>query len=77
MACNKVCGYKKNRKCNVNTHLWNSGVKVEIQKEKKAYKEMTKNPTEETKNEYRRLKKVAKKAVARATKEEAVRKKKR
>ena len=44
------------------------------QKKKEAYKEMTKIPTEETKNEYRRLKKAAKKAVARAMKEEAVRK---
>ena len=33
-----------------------------------------KNPTEETKNEYWRLKKAVKKAVARAMKEEAVRK---
>ena len=35
---------------------------------------MTKNPTEEQKNEYRRLKKDAKKAVATAMKEDAVRK---
>ena len=35
---------------------------------------MTNNPTEETQNEYRRLKKAAKEAVARAMKEEAVRK---
>ena len=73
----EACTYRKNRKCSVNTCWWNSGVKVEIQKKKEAYKEMEKNPTEETKNEYRRLKKVAKKAVAIATKEEAVRKKKR
>ena len=63
-ACDDVCGYKKKRKCNVNTWWWNSGAKDEIQKKKIAYKEMTKNPTEETKNEYRRLKK----AVARAMK---------
>ena len=36
-----------------------------------AYKEMTKNQTEETQNENRRLKKAAKKAVVRAMKEEA------
>ena len=35
---------------------------------------MTNNPTDETQNEYRRYKKAAKKAVARAMKEEAVRK---
>ena len=35
---------------------------------------MKKKFTEKTQNEYRRLKKAAKKAVARATKEEAVRK---
>ena len=35
---------------------------------------MTNNPTEETQNEYRRLKKAAKRAVAMAMKEEAVRK---
>ena len=29
-ACNEVCGYRKNRECNVNTWLWNSGVKDEI-----------------------------------------------
>ena len=40
---------------------------------KEAYKEMTNNPTEETQNEYRRLKKAAKKAVARAMKDKAVR----
>ena len=53
---------------------WNSGAKDDIQKKKEAYKEMTKNHTEETKNEYRRLKKAAEKAIARAMKEEAVRK---
>ena len=35
-ACNEVCGYKKNRKCNVNTWWWNCGVKDE--KEKKHIK---------------------------------------
>ena len=30
-ACGKVYGYKKNRKCKVNTLWWNSGVKGEIQ----------------------------------------------
>ena len=40
----------------------------------KAYKEMTKNPTEETQNEHMRLKKAAKEAVARTIKEDAVRK---
>ena len=47
---------------------WNSGAKDEIQKKKEAYKEMTKNPTEETQNEYSRLKK----AVARAMKEAVI-----
>ena len=73
-ACDKVCGYKKNRDCDVNTWWWNSAAKDEIQKKKVAYKEMKKNPIEETQNEYKRLKKAAKKAVARAMKEEAVRK---
>ena len=41
---------------------------------KEAYNEMTNNPTEETQNEYRRLKKAAKKAVARTMKEKVVRK---
>ena len=41
---------------------------------KVAYREMTNNSTEETQDEYRRLKKAAKRAVARAMKEEAVRK---
>ena len=27
-ACDEVCGYKKNRKCNVNTWWWNSGERV-------------------------------------------------
>ena len=39
-ACNEVCGYKKNRKCNVNMWWWNCGVKDEIQKKETAYKEM-------------------------------------
>ena len=30
-ACDEVCGYKKNRKCNANTQWLNSGVKDEIQ----------------------------------------------
>ena len=65
-ACDEVCGYKKNTKCNVNAWWWNSWVKDEIQGKKEAYREMTNNPTEETQDEYRRLKKAAKKAVARA-----------
>ena len=67
-ACNDVCGYKKNRKCNVNRWWRNSGVEDEIQKKKEAYKEMKKNSSEETKNEYMRLKKAVKKAVARVMK---------
>ena len=73
-ACDEVCWYKKSRNCNVGTWRQNSGAKDEMQKKKEAYKEMTNNPTEETQNEYRRLKKAAKKTVARAMKEEAVRK---
>ena len=74
-ACNEVCGYQKNRKCNVNTYWWwKSWAKDEIQKKKEAYIEMTNNHTEETKNEYRRLKNAAKKAVARTMKEESMRK---
>ena len=30
-ACDDVCGYRKNRKCNVNMLCWDSGVKDEIQ----------------------------------------------
>ena len=48
-------------------------MKDEIQEKKEAYIDMTNNPTEETQNEYRRLKKAAKEAAARAMKEEAVR----
>ena len=74
-ACDEVCGYKNNMRHNVNTRWWNNGAKGEIQKKKEAYKEMTQKNTEETKNEYRRrLKTAAKKAVARAMEEEAVRK---
>ena len=51
----------------MNTWWWNSGVKDEIKKRKKAYK----NSNE--KNEYK-IEKAAKKAVARAMKEEAERK---
>ena len=35
-ACDEVCGYKKNRKCNANSWWWNSGVKDEIQMKKKS-----------------------------------------
>ena len=73
-ACEEVCGYNKNRKCNVNTGWWNSGLREEIQQQQVAYEEMTKNPNDETKNEYGRLIKVAKKTVVKAMKEEAVRK---
>ena len=38
-ACDEVCGYMKNRKCNVNTWWWNSGAKDEIQQKIEAYKE--------------------------------------
>ena len=65
--CNEVCGYKKNWNCNVDMCWWNSGVTDEIQQKKKHIKKL-KNLTEEAKNEYRRLKKAAKKAVARAMK---------
>ena len=47
-ACNKVCEYKKNRKCNVNMWRWNSGLMDEIQK-KEAYKEMKKIPLKKPK----------------------------
>ena len=43
-------------------------------RKKKLIKKLQKNPTEEIQNEFRRLKKAAKKAVVRAVKEEAVRK---
>ena len=66
MASDEVYGYTKNRKCDVNTWWWNSGAKDGIQKKKEAYKEITKNPTEETRIVCRRLKKAAKKAAARA-----------
>ena len=33
-ACDEVCGFKKNRKCNVSTWWWNSEVEDEIQKKK-------------------------------------------
>ena len=46
---------------------------MRYKRKKEAYKEMTNNPTEETRNEYWRLKKATKKAVTRAMKEEAVR----
>ena len=39
-ACDEVCGYEKNRKCNVSTWWWNSEIKDEIQKKKEAYKEI-------------------------------------
>ena len=53
-ACDELLRYKKNGKCNVNMWWWNSWAKDEIQKKREAYMEMTKNPTDETKNEYRR-----------------------
>ena len=45
-----------------------------IQRKKKHIKKGPKNAIDQTKNEYKRLKKAAKKAVAKAMKEEAVRK---
>ena len=36
-ACDEVCGYMKNRKCNVDTWWWNSAVKDEIQERKKKH----------------------------------------
>ena len=48
-ACEEICGYLKNRKCNANTWWLSSGAKDEIQKKKEAYKEMKKIPTEVTK----------------------------
>ena len=69
MACDEVCGYKKNRKCKANMWWWNSGAKDEIQKKEEAYKEMKKNQIEKAKNEYRRLKEAAKTAIGKAMKE--------
>ena len=60
-ACNEVCGYKKNRTCNVNTWWCTVGYMMRY---KRSIKQITKSPREEIKNEYRRLKK----AVARAMK---------
>ena len=51
-------GCNKNWKHNVNAWWWSSGVKDEIQKKKEAFKEMTNTPTEETKNDDARLKKL-------------------
>ena len=33
-ACDEVCGYKKNRICNVNMWRWNHGVKNETERKK-------------------------------------------
>ena len=49
-VCDEVCGYNKNRKCNVSTWWWSIWVKDEMQKKKEAYKQTMKNPTEETQN---------------------------
>ena len=38
MSCDEVCGYKKSRKCNVNTWWWNSWVKDEKQNKNKHIK---------------------------------------
>ena len=51
---NEACGYKKSMKCYVKTWWWNIGAKNVIQKNEEAYIEMKKNPTEETKNKYKR-----------------------
>ena len=37
-ACDEVCGYKKDRKCNANTSRWNSVVRNKIQNKKEANK---------------------------------------
>ena len=50
---------------------WLNEEKEAIKKKKEAFKEMSKNGTEENKAKYKRLKKQAKKVVARAMKEEA------
>ena len=70
MACDKECGYKKNRNFNVKTWWWNSRAKYEAQRKKEAYNEMKRNLTEETKNEYRKFKFAATKAVARDVKDD-------
>ena len=38
-AFDEVCGYMKNKKCNVNTWWWNSGVKDVTQKKKRHIKQ--------------------------------------
>ena len=48
-TCDEVCGYKKNRKCDVTTWWWNSGAKNEIQKKNDAYKELAKIPQDKHK----------------------------
>ena len=39
-ACDDVCGYEKNRKCNVSTWWWNSGVKMKFKSKKKYIKKL-------------------------------------
>ena len=49
VASDEVCGYKKNRKCDVNTWWRNNGPKDEVQSKKVAYKAVTKITLRNTK----------------------------
>lgn len=69
-ACDEICGKKKGRRDRRDTGWWNEEVKEAIARKKEAYKEMRKNGTEESKVKYKRLKKQAKKVVAKAMKKE-------
>ena len=71
-ACDEVCGKSKGRRDRGDTWWWNEEVKEAIANKKAAHKEMCKNRTEENKARYVRMRNRAKRAVAKAMKEEAV-----
>ena len=70
-ACDEVCGRKRGRRDRGDAWWWNEEVKDAIARKKAAFKKMCKNKTDENQLAYKKTRNQAKKAVARAMKQQA------
>ena len=70
-ACDEVCGKKKSRRDQGDMWWWNEEVKDTIARKKAAFKELCRFPSEENKNQYKRIRNQTRKIVATAMRKEA------
>ena len=70
-ACDELCGKKKSRRDQGDMWWWNEEAKDTITRKKVAFKELCRFPSEENKNQYKRIRNQTRKIVARAMRMEA------